>query len=129
MLSVYGIKNCSTMKRCFAHLQAQNIPYEFVDYKKQPPDLALFLRFAAAFGVEKLINKQGRSYKQLDEDKKALVLNAKAGDAKSLEAVFALVQKTPSLLKRPIVADWQAWEAGDKRALRLGIDAVLDANG
>ena len=34
MLKVYGIKNCDTMKKAFAWLDANGVAYEFVDYKK-----------------------------------------------------------------------------------------------
>ena len=36
-LTVYGIKNCDSMKKAFQWLDAENIAYTFVDFKKIPP--------------------------------------------------------------------------------------------
>ncbi|RYZ78379.1 MAG: arsenate reductase, partial [Moraxellaceae bacterium] len=38
MLKIYGIKNCSSMKKAFDQLDAQQLSYEFYDYKKHAID-------------------------------------------------------------------------------------------
>ena len=41
MLTIYGIKNCDTMKKAFAYLEQQGLTYTFVDYAKQKPNIQL----------------------------------------------------------------------------------------
>lgn len=101
-LKVYGIKNCNTMKKSFDFLNQAGIAYEFVDYKKVPPDALTFADWVAQFGLDKLINKQGTTYKRLDEESRALIAGFD-GSAESLTAVFKLVHANPSMIKRPIV--------------------------
>ncbi|MES2772482.1 MAG: arsenate reductase, partial [Pseudomonadota bacterium] len=36
-ITIYGIKNCDTMKKAFAWLEQQALAYTFVDYRQQPP--------------------------------------------------------------------------------------------
>lgn len=97
MLTVYGIKNCNTMKKCFDFFNDNNIAYEFFDYKKQVLDFDKFSQFVETFGIEKVINKQGTTYKKLSDDDKAIVAS---GD---LMAIYDLVKNNQSMLKRPIV--------------------------
>lgn len=97
MLMIYGIKNCNTMKKCFEFFNDNNITYEFFDYKKKMLDFDKFSQFVKTFGIEKVINKQGTTYKKLGDDDKAIVAS---GD---LMAIYELIKTNQSMLKRPIV--------------------------
>lgn len=97
MLTIYGIKNCNTMKKCFDFFNDNNITYEFFDYKKQVIVFDKFSQFVETFGIEKVINKQGTTYKKLSDDDKAIVAS---GD---LMAIYELIKANQSMLKRPIV--------------------------
>ncbi len=94
MLQLYGIKNCTTMKKAFAWLDAQGIAYTFHDYKKLGVDAALLERWAARAGWEKLLNTRGPSFRKLPAGKQADLTRARA---------FALMQENPSLIRRPIL--------------------------
>lgn len=97
MLTVYGIKNCNTMKKCFDFFNDKSIAYELFDYKKQVLEFETFNQFVQLFGLDKVINKQGTTYKKLSDDDKAVIAS---GD---LTAIYELVKANQSMLKRPIV--------------------------
>ena len=106
--AVYGIPNCDTVKRARAWLQARGVPHEFNDFKKAPPSPAQLQEWAARVGWERLLNRQGSTWRQLDEA-------AKAGAADAAGACRLLAQQ-PSAIKRPVVQ----WPDG---ALTVGFDA------
>jgi arsenate reductase len=96
-LTVYGISNCDTVKKARAWLAAQDVPYAFHDFKKQgvPPErLAGWLQAA---GWEKLLNRQGTTWRKLEADRQAAAGNP--------EGARALMLEQPSVIKRPVV-EW-----------------------
>ncbi len=96
-LTVYGIKNCNTMKKAFDFLQAHDVAYEFFDYKKSVVPEDVFLSWVATFGLDKVINKQGTTYRKLSEADKAVLMSDDLGD------IYRLVCQHQSMIKRPIV--------------------------
>ncbi|WP_114801184.1 ArsC/Spx/MgsR family protein [Moraxella canis] len=95
-ITVYGIKNCNTMKKAFDKLNALGKAYEFFDYKKQLLTLDEFGEFVTLFG-DKVINKQGLTYRKLDDDAKAVL---GSGD---VSAMYEIVKTNQSMIKRPII--------------------------
>ncbi|MFD2201544.1 Spx/MgsR family RNA polymerase-binding regulatory protein [Shivajiella indica] len=94
-LKIYGIKNCNTMKKTFDFLEENKIPYQFIDYKKQTPEISLLEKFAKSEGFESLINKKGTTYKKLSED-----------DKKKMEtenSALSILSSQNSMIKRPII--------------------------
>ena len=71
-ITIYGIKNCNTMKKAFDKLNELGKTYEFFDYKNEQLTLDKFGKFVAIFG-DKVINKQGMTYRKLDDDAKAIL--------------------------------------------------------
>ena len=106
MIRIYGIKNCDTMKKAFAWLDANGVAYEFIDYKKAGVAAARLPDWNAAVGWQTLLNSRGLMWKKLAEADRADVDEAKA---------LALKAATPSLIKRPVV------ENGDQ--VIVGFDA------
>ena len=92
MYTLYGIKNCSTMKKAFAYLDQAGLEYTFVDYKKQPPALDDLQRWQAGFG-ELPVNKKGTTYRKLKADY----------EAADSEGQALILQANPSAIKRPIL--------------------------
>lgn len=92
MYTLYGIKNCSTMKKAFAYLDQAGLEYRFVDYKKQAPELDDLLRWQAAFG-ELPVNKKGTTYRKFKAEYETADTQAQA----------ELLQANPSAIKRPIL--------------------------
>lgn len=95
--TVYGIPNCDTVKKARSWLSEQGITYQFHDFKKQGVPAERLPQWMQALGWEKLLNRQGTTWRKLDADTQAGAQDA-AGAA-------ALMQQQPSVIKRP-VAQW-----------------------
>jgi Spx/MgsR family transcriptional regulator len=94
---LYGIPNCDTVRRARAWLAAQGVQAGFHDFRKAGlPDDALG-RWIAAVGWERLLNRQGTTWRRLDDAARAAVVDA--------ASAAALMRAQPSLVKRPVV-DW-----------------------
>lgn len=94
MIKIYGIKNCDTIKKTLKWFDANDLEYEFVDYKKQPPSEQLAKAFISSFGWETAINKRGTTWRKLDEEVKNAVTD---------ESAISLMLQHPSMIKRPII--------------------------
>lgn len=107
MIKVFGIKQCSTMQKAFAWLEAQPLAYEFHDYKKLGIDAETLTLWCSELGWQALVNTRGTTWRKLDEADRTDLDQAKA---------IRLMIANPSLIKRPLVL-------GGKEAL-LGFDAA-----
>jgi len=93
-VTIYGIKNCDTMKKAFAFLDKAGVAYEFHDYKKAGVDRALLERWSRKVGWETLLNRAGMTFRKLpDKDKEGLT------EAKAMK----LMLSQPSIIKRPVL--------------------------
>ena len=94
-MKLYGIPNCNTVKKARDWLDANNITYEFHDFKKQGIDQATIHSWLTQHPWEKLINRAGLTWRGLDEaTKSGITDNASA---------TALMQAKTSVIKRPIL--------------------------
>ena len=66
MIKVYGITNCETVKKARAWLDGKRIAYEFVDFKKTPPDREQVARWCSALGADAVVNRRGTTWRKLD---------------------------------------------------------------
>lgn len=94
MVRIYGIKNCDTMKKARAFLDAKGVAYDFHDYKTQGAPEAKLKAWAKEVGWEKLLNKAGTTFRKLPEAKKEGITEARA---------IALMLAEPSMIKRPVL--------------------------
>lgn len=94
MLRVYGIKNCDTMKKAFAWLEANGIGYEFIDYKKAGVVEQQLADWNQRAGWKVLLNTQGMMWRRLSDEERADVDESKA---------LALMTDYPTLIKRPVL--------------------------
>jgi len=94
MITLYGIPNCDTVKAARAWLVAQGVAHAFHDYKKQgvPPDR--LAQWAQACGWERLLNRQGTTWRRLEPTRQAAVVDA--------DTAMALMVEEPSLIRRPV---------------------------
>jgi arsenate reductase len=92
---LYGIPNCNTVKKAQDWLKANQIQFEFHDFKKKGVSPEKLKEWFAVFGWEKVINKNGLTFKKLSKDEQAEI-NTPA------KAIDYLVQHT-SAIKRPIL--------------------------
>ena len=109
MIRIYGIRNCDTMKKAFAWLDAHALTYEFHDYKKLGVDAETLAGWLTRVGRDKLVNTRGTTWRKLDENAKSIDSDAEA---------VALMTAHPSLIKRPVVE-------GEDGSLLVGFDAEL----
>ena len=94
MITLYGIKNCDTVKKARTWLDANGVGYAFHDYKAAGIDRARLERWIAAVGWETLLNRSGTTFRKLpDADKAGLDAEKAAG----------LMLAQPSMIKRPVV--------------------------
>lgn len=98
-VTVYGIKNCDTMKKAFAWLDAHGVAYAFHDYKKAGVPPGKLAAWARQVGAEALANTRGPTWRKIPEAQRERLTAAKT---------LALLAANPSAIKRPIV------EAGSK---------------
>ncbi|MCX9158447.1 arsenate reductase [Niveibacterium sp. 24ML] len=94
VIKIYGIKNCSSMKKAFDWLDANGIAYEFHDYKKLGIDGETIRAWCADASWQKLLNTQGLTWRGLDPAEKQ--------DVDATKAIVLMVAK-PSLIKRPVI--------------------------
>ena len=97
MIIVYGISNCDTVKKARAWLAERQLPCEFHDFKKLGVPADRLAAWASAVGWEKLLNRQGTTWRKLDA--------AAQADIKDAASAMALMQAQPSIIKRPVV-EW-----------------------
>jgi arsenate reductase len=95
MVTIYGIRNCDTMKKARAWLDAHGVAYAFHDYAKSGITKAQLAQWAADVGWERLCNRAGTTFKKMPEaDTRDLT------EAKALELMVA----KPSMIKRPVLS-------------------------
>jgi len=93
-ITIYGIKNCDTMKKARAWLDKRGVDYAFHDYKTVGIERARLEQWAKQVGWETLLNRAGTTFRKLpDKDKNGL-------DAKK---AIALMLAQPSMIKRPVL--------------------------
>ncbi len=93
-VTIYGIKNCNTMKKARAWLDDAGIAYDFHDYKSAGIDRAHLEHWSKKVGWERLLNRAGMTFRKLPDDDKADLDKAKA---------IALMEAKPSMIKRPVL--------------------------
>lgn len=105
--TLYGIPNCDTVKKARAWLAGQGIDYRFHDFRKDGVPPARLEAWLQAFGWEKVVNRQGTTWRKLEAAQQASVQDA----GSALQFLLA----HPSAIKRPVVE----WAGG---AATIGFD-------
>ncbi|GGC72703.1 ArsC family reductase [Chelatococcus reniformis] len=93
-VTIYGIKNCDTMKKARAWLDGHGIGYAFHDYKASGIDRGRLENWARELGWEVLLNRAGTTFRKLPEGDREDLTEAKA---------VALMLAQPSMIKRPVL--------------------------
>jgi arsenate reductase (glutaredoxin) len=92
--TIYGIKNCDTMKKARAWLDKHGVEYEFHDYKVSGIERERLERWTKALGWETLLNRGGMTFRKLPDKDKAALTEKKA---------LAFMLDQPSMIKRPVL--------------------------
>jgi arsenate reductase (glutaredoxin) len=101
-ITIYGIKNCDTMKKARAWLDSHGVAYAFHDYKTAGIDRKRLEVWSKQVGWETLLNRAGTTFRKLPDTDQEGIDAAKA---------MALMLAEPSMIKRPVL------DLGDGRPL------------
>lgn len=93
-VTIYGIKNCDTMKKARDWLESHGVDYTFHDYKKEGLSAETLDRFLKDIAWDKLLNRAGTTFRKLPEEERQNVDAAKARE---------LMLAQPSMVKRPVL--------------------------
>ena len=94
-ITIYGIKNCDTMKKARAWLDDHGVAYDFHDYKASGIERGAPARAGRnELGWETLLNRAGTTFRKLPDEDKADLDDTKA---------IALMLAQPSMIKRPVL--------------------------
>src|SRR5437764_11493519 len=93
-LTIYGIKNCDTMKKARAWLDQRGVEYTFHDYKAAGIERGKLEGWANKVGWETLLNKAGTTFRKLPDRQKESLTEKKA---------IALMLAQPSMIRRPVL--------------------------
>jgi len=94
MVKIYGIRNCTTMKKAFAWCDSQGVEYAFHDYRKSGLDRGQLVQWCRHLGWKSLLNTRGTTWRNLTPQQQAISTQSQA---------VALMLEYPSLIKRPVV--------------------------
>ncbi len=94
MTTLYGIKNCDTIKKTRVWLSSNNIEYTFHDYRQDGLESKWLEKAEQTLGWEIMLNKRGTTFRQLSEEQKEGV---------DKNAALALMLEYPAMIKRPIL--------------------------
>jgi len=107
MYTLYGIKNCDTVKKARKWLDENTIAYQFHDFRSDGLNTKLLTTLEASLGWENMLNRRSASWRQLDDQQKDNLSSAKA---------ILLMQETPTLIKRPVL------DTGEKILIGFNLD-------
>jgi Spx/MgsR family transcriptional regulator len=92
--TIYGIKNCDTMKKARSWLEGHGVAYDFHDYKAVGIDRAHLERWIDEAGWETVLNRAGTTFRKLPDA---------AREDLNREKAIALMLDQPSMIRRPVL--------------------------
>jgi len=93
-ITLYGIRNCDTIKRARAWLDGRAIAYVFHDYKSAGLERATLVRWSRELGWEKLLNRSGTTFRKLPESQR---------EGLDAQRALDLMLAQPSMIRRPVL--------------------------
>ena len=108
-MTLYGIKNCNTVKKAIEWLRKNDVEFEFHDFKSKGITEAKLKTWSNQVGWENLVNKRGTTWRMLKRDVQETITNEKAA--------IALMNEKTSVIKRPVIEK-------DGKVLTLGFDEL-----
>lgn len=94
MITLYGIKNCDTVKKARKWLEEHRVDYQFHDFRVDGLDEEDVKAWLGELGWQNLVNKRSTSWKALDEE---------ARQSMDETAALAAIMAQPTLIKRPLL--------------------------
>ena len=108
MTTIYGIKNCDSMKKAFAWLDEHRIDYLFHDYRKSGVPAEALVRWCKQLGWQALVNTRGTTWRKLDAAQQAI---------SNTDQAIALMTEHSSVIRRPVIET-------DSGELLVGFDPI-----
>ena len=93
-VTLYGIKNCDTVKKARKWLDNHSVPYTFHDFRIDGLNKTLVNNFLKQIELETLINKRGTSWRKLSDKEK---------EFKNKTQAVELILENPTIIKRPVL--------------------------
>lgn len=94
MTTLFGIRNCDTVRRARNWLSAHSVDYRFHDFRRDGLARQTLSRWVDALGFEVLLNRRGTSWRKLPEQ---------AREDLTAVSAMALMLDNPSLIRRPVL--------------------------
>jgi len=111
-VTIYGVRNCDTMKKARSWLDARGVAYDFHDYRVAGIDRGRLAVWCEELGWQKLLNRAGTTFRKLpDADRQDI-------DARK---AIALMLAQPSMIRRPVL------DLGARRLVGFDAPAWADA--
>ena len=96
MLTLYGIKNCDTVKKARRWLEDHGVDYQFHDFRQDGLDKKQLTNWVETLGWEAIVNKRSTTWRNLSDKEKEISTNQQA---------IKLLLANPTLIKRPVVTN------------------------
>lgn len=94
MITIYGIKNCDTMKKAMRWLDENGIEYRFHDYRKDGLDSKQLKAWEKELGWETLLNRRGMLWRKLPQEVR---------DSIDRTSALQCMEDNPGIIKRPLL--------------------------
>ncbi|PXF32922.1 hypothetical protein WH50_01900 [Pokkaliibacter plantistimulans] len=107
MITLYGIKNCDTIKKARKWLETQQLDYRFHDYRVDGLTQEQLTSWCDELGWQALLNTRGTTWRGLSDEQKNDMDNQRA---------IALMLEQPALIKRPLLDTGSSRHLGFKEA-------------
>ncbi len=96
-MTVYGIPNCDTVQNAIKWFKANNVAFEFHDFKKEGISAKKLKEWDKKAGYEKFLNKKSSTWKDVSDEVKESITSA--------DKAFPLILEKTSIIKRPVIED------------------------
>jgi Spx/MgsR family transcriptional regulator len=94
MITIYGIRNCDTMKKAMRWLEEQGIEYRFHDYRREGLEPATLRSWEEELGWQVLLNRRGQLWRKLPQRQR---------DCIDRDSALRIMEKDPGIIKRPVL--------------------------
>lgn len=105
--TLYGIKNCDTVRRARKDLAERGVDYRFHDFRAEGIEPTTISGWVDMLGIDQVLNRRGTTWRKLGQQ---------VQDPTDVSALIALMAEHPSLIKRPVFQRDQQVQTGYPRA-------------
>lgn len=94
MVTLYGIRNCDTIRKARRWLESNEVDYRFHDFRTDGIDTDILEPWIGELGWEPLLNRRGTTWRKLPEDERNCMNETRA---------IRLMLSQPAIIKRPVL--------------------------